>query len=235
MKAKLLDLYCGAGGAAMGYHQAGFDVVGVDIRPQPRYPFAFVQADALKYVAAHGHEFDVIHASPPCQAYTRLRGLVESRAGRKRDYPDLVAPTREALRATGRIYVIENVDGAPLENPIMLCGEMFGLRVFRHRYFETNLFLLAPSHPKHPRGSTTNAYHARSGFANGATHIGVYGDAYILSDGKVAMGIDWMVRRELNQAIPPAYTRWLGEQLLAHYFSEDHHANEPKRLPVQLA
>jgi len=231
---RLLDLYCGAGGASMGYHQAGFEVVGVDIRPQSRYPFAFVQADALEYVAAHGHEFDVIHASPPCQAYTRLRSLVEGKTGRKRDYPDLVAPTREALRDTGKIYVIENVAGAPLQNPIMLCGEMFGLRVFRHRYFETNVFLLAPSHPRHPRGSTTNAYHARSGFANGATHIGVYGDAYILADGKAAMDIDWMVRRELNQAIPPAYTRWLGEQLIAHYFPEYDYADQSQRLSRQL-
>ena len=227
---RLLDLYCGAGGAAMGYHQAGFAVVGVDIRPQPRYPFAFVQADALEYVAAHGHEFDVIHASPPCQAYTRLRRLVEGKTGRRKDYPDLVAPTREALRATGKIYVIENVAGAPLQNPIMLCGEMFGLRVFRHRYFEVNVFLLAPPHPRHPRGSTTNAYRGRSSFADGATHIGVYGDAYILADGKAAMGIDWMVRRELSQAIPPAYTRWLGEQLIAHYFPEYDHANRSEQI-----
>ena len=216
-KPRLLDLFCGAGGASMGYHQAGFEVVGVDIRPQPRYPFEFVQADALEYVAAHGHEFDVIHASPPCQAYTRLRRLVEGKIGRKRDYPDLVAPTREALRATGKIYVIENVGGAPLQDPIMLCGEMFGLRVFRHRYFEVSVFLLAPPHPRHPRGSTTMAYRSRSSFANGATHIGVYGNAFDVEDGRVAMGIDWMTRRELSQAIPPAYTRWIGEQILAYY------------------
>ena len=217
-KPKLLDLFCGAGGASMGYHHAGFEVVGVDIRPQPRYPFAFVQADALEYVAAHGHEFDVIHASPPCQAYTRLRRLVEGKTGQKRAYPDLVAPTREALRATGRIYVIENVEGAPLEHPIMLCGEMFGLRVFRHRFFEVSVFLLAPPHPKHPRGSTTASHRGgNSSFANGATHITVAGNAYRAEDGRVAMGIDWMTRRELSQAIPPAYTRWVGEQFPAHY------------------
>ncbi len=219
-KPRLLDLFCGAGGASMGYHQAGFEVVGVDIRPQPRYPFAFVQADALEYVAAHGHEFDVIHASPPCQAYTRLRRLVEGKTGRKRAYPDLVAPTREALRATGKIYVIENVEGAPLKHPIMLCGEMFGLRVFRHRFFEVSVFLLAPPHPKHPRGSTTVSHRGgNSSFAHGATHITVAGNAYHAEDGRVAMGIHWMTRRELSQAIPPAYTRWIGEQLLAHYLS----------------
>ncbi len=145
---------------------------------------------------------------------------MEGKTGRKRDYPDLVAPTREALRATGKIYVIENVGGAPLQDPIMLCGEMFGLRVFRHRYFEVSVFLLAPPHPRHPRGSTTIAYRSRSSFANGATHIGVYGNAFDVEDGRVAMGIDWMTRRELSQAIPPAYTRWIGEQLLAHYLPE---------------
>ncbi len=227
---RLLDLFCGAGGAAMGYHQAGFEVVGVDIRPQPRYPFAFVQADALEYVAAHGHEFDMIHASPPCQAYSRLRKLVEAKTGRKRAYPDLVAPTREALRATGKIYVIENVQGAPLIEPIMLCGEMFGLRVFRHRFFEVSVFLLAPPHPRHPQGSTTNAYRGRSSFADGATHIGVHGKSFCVADARAAMGIDWMVQRELTQAIPPAYTRWIGEQLLAFYLTEFGHADQSERL-----
>lgn len=160
--------------------------------------------------------------------------LVGGKTGRKRDYPDLVAPTREALQAAGKIHVIENVAGAPLENPIMLCGEMFGLQVFRHRYFETNVFLLAPPHPKHPRGSTTNAYRGRSSFASGATHIGAYGAAYILADAKIAMNINWMTRRELSQAIPPAYTRGLGEQPIAHYFPEYDHADQSQRLSRQL-
>lgn len=199
----------------MGYAKAGFDVVGVDIEPQPSYPFRFVQADALEFVRKHGREFEVIHASPPCQAYTHIRKLVEARVGQK-DYPDLIAATREALKATGRVYVIENVPGAPLENPILLCGEMFGLKVFRHRLFESNVFLLAPPHPRHPPGSTTNAYRGMSAFRYGATHISVAGNNFRLEDAKVAMEIDWMrTRREISQAIPPAYTEWIGRQLRA--------------------
>lgn len=209
---RVLDLFCGAGGASMGYHQTGFAVVGVDIAPQPHYPFVFHQADALAYLAEHGQEYDLIHASPPCQAYTRLRGLVEARGGEK-EYPDLVHATRAALQAVGVPYVIENVEGAPLQSPLMLCGTMFNLRVFRHRYFETSIFMLAPPHGKHPAGSTTMAYRGHSAFANGATHIGVYGNAFSAVDGRLAMDIDWMSKKELSQAIPPAYTRWLGTQL----------------------
>jgi len=201
----------------MGYSLAGFaDITGVDIAPQPSYPFEFVQAEALEFLAAHGHEYDIIHASPPCQAYSRIRGLVEARLG-PREYPDLIAATRNLLMASGAIYVIENVPGAPLINPIMLCGTMFGLRVFRHRLFEIgpNIFMLAPPHQRHPRGSTTNAYRGQSAFAHGATHICVAGANFSVADAKVAMGIDWMkTRREISQAIPPAYTKWIGEQLI---------------------
>ena len=217
---RLLDLFCGAGGASMGYHLAGFDVTGVDINPQPSYPFEFYQADALEFLAERGHEYDVIHASPPCQAYTSICQLVEARHGRQ-DYPDLVEPTRDALKATGKIYIIENVPGAPLIEPIMLCGEMFGLKVFRHRLFEISIFLLAPSHPRHPKHSTTNAYRGVSAFSHGATHISVTGNNFRLEDAKIAMGIDWMkTRREISQAIPPAYTRWIGERLLETVWKE---------------
>jgi DNA (cytosine-5)-methyltransferase 1 len=142
---RLLDLFCGAGGAAMGYHRAGFDeIVGVDIEPQPRYPFAFFQGDALEYCAAHGSEFDAIHASPPCQAYTRMaRGLLESQ-GRGREYPDLIHATRSALHLAGVVSVIENVPGAPLLGPVMLCGSSFGLLVQRHRLFESTVPMLVP-------------------------------------------------------------------------------------------
>ncbi|GIW60772.1 MAG: hypothetical protein KatS3mg087_1838 [Patescibacteria group bacterium] len=154
MRPKLLDLFCGAGGAGMGYHLAGFDVTGVDIKPQPSYPFRFVQADAFEFLEEFGHEYDVIHASPPCQAHTPVRNINKNLYNRDR-YPDLIEQTRSALRETGKIYVIENVVGAPLVNPILLCGEMFGLRVFRHRLFEVNRFILAPPHPKHSRTSTS--------------------------------------------------------------------------------
>ena len=131
---KLLDLFCGAGGAAMGYHRAGFDdITGVDIKPMPRYPFKFIQGDALEYLAAHGAEYDVIHASPPCQAYSIMQHANHMR----KDHPDLVDSVRDALKQTGKPWIIENVPGAPLIDPILLCGLSFGLRVIRHRLFES--------------------------------------------------------------------------------------------------
>jgi DNA (cytosine-5)-methyltransferase 1 len=128
---------------------------------------------------------------------------------------DLVAATRTALQETRRPYVIENVPGAPLIEPMMLCGLMFGLRVIRHRLFESNVFMLAPSHRSHAR-VYTNAFAGVSGFRHGATHICVKGNNFIADDARAAMGIDWMLARELTQAIPPAYTRWIGEQLIAY-------------------
>jgi DNA (cytosine-5)-methyltransferase 1 len=131
---RLLDLFCGAGGAGMGYHRAGFEVVGVDIKPQPRYPFEFHRADALEYLNQHWREFDIIHASPPCQFYSRATKM----NGTKHNHPDLLQPTIDALDATGKPYIVENVPGAPMKNYLMLCGTMFGLRVFRHRLFVTS-------------------------------------------------------------------------------------------------
>jgi DNA (cytosine-5)-methyltransferase 1 len=214
-KPRLLDLFCGAGGAAMGYSRAGFDVVGVDIKPQPHYPFEFRQADAIEYLSETGAEgFDLIHASPPCQAYSRLRHLPWLR---EKEYWDSIPPTRAALRAIGKPYVIENVEDAPIDG-IFLCGTMFGLRwpdgrpLYRHRPFETTAaFLLAPGHPKHnrtlvpgrllkDRGRLNNGY-VIGGHQNGLRAMG-------------AMGIDWMTGNELSQAIPPAYTEWLGRQLM---------------------
>lgn len=220
MRPLLLDLYCGAGEAARGYSAAGFNVVGVDIAPQPHYPYEFHQSDAIEFVLRHGREFDLIHASPPCQAYSTVRWLVEARCG-PRNYPDLVALTREALCRVGRPYVIENVPGAPLVDPILLCGEMFGLRVFRHRLFETSFFLLAPPHPRHPRKATTNAYRGISGFRYGATHINVAGNNFILEDAKIAMGLHCdMTRKEITQAIPPAYTEFVGLSFLRQRLEE---------------
>lgn len=142
---RLLDLFCGAGGAAMGYHRAGFEVVGVDIKPQPRFPFEFHQGDALEFCERHGHEFDAIHASPPCQAFTSLRNSWNAKT-----HPNLLPQTRELLYRCGRRFVIENVPGAPLVNPFLLCGTMFrlgceGAELRRHRYFESpGLSVLAP-------------------------------------------------------------------------------------------
>jgi len=201
---RLLDLFCGAGGAGMGYSRAGFDeIVGVDIKAQPRYPFTFVRGDALN-PPLRLEDFDVIHASPPCQAHTTLRAVD------KRDYADLIPATRALLIASGRPYIIENVPGAPLVDPIRLCGAMFnGLRVYRHRLFESNMQLPEPGHPKglHKIRATgtqrgRKAHYASGGFITITGDVGTYcGDA---------MEIDWMNGNELSQAIPPAYTIWIG-------------------------
>jgi DNA (cytosine-5)-methyltransferase 1 len=205
-KPRLLDLFCGAGGAAVGYHRAGFDVVGVDIKPQPNYPFEFWQADALDPTIFYW--FDAIHASPPCQAYSRARIL------RNREHPDLVAAVRDLLVATGLPYVIENVPGAPLRDPTVLCGTSFGLaadgfELRRHRLFETSFpaMSLPCSHllPALPIfGHSPNGDFMRR-----------YGRGFDASLRYAAMGIDWMNRNELSEAIPPAYTEHIGGYLMA--------------------
>lgn len=207
MTRTLLDLFCGAGGAARGYQLAGFYVTGVDIKPQPRYAGdAFIQGDALEYIAAHGHEFDAIHASPPCQAYSPLRALAPDK-----EYADLMAPTRRALVVVERPWVIENVMSAPLLGGIVLCGGMFGLRTYRHRRFESSVFMWQPPHPPHIVRTSTKG--RRRAWDDGL-HVSVTGDVgtYV---GREAMGIDWMTGDELSEAIPPAYTRFIGERLMA--------------------
>jgi DNA (cytosine-5)-methyltransferase 1 len=215
---RLLDLFCGAGGAAMGYHRAGFDVVGVDIDPQEDYPFEFVCDDALDYLRDFYYDravppFDAIHASPPCQAYSAGARM---RTGTAKDHPRLIEPVRNLLIETGLPYVIENVPEAPLRSPMRLCGSQFGLAVRRHRAFESNVLLLS----------------------NGCTHgyqdivVGVYGDhpedsvirkghpavrARDIAHAQEAMGIYWTSSwHSLKEAIPPAYTQFIGEQLLSH-------------------
>lgn len=202
----LLDLFCGAGGAAMGYHRAGFDVIGVDIAPQPNYPFEFHQADAMTYPL---DGFALIHASPPCQKFTAYR----RRGGGVGDsYPDLIAPVRDALEATGAPYVIENVPGAPLIGPVLLCGSSFGLDVRRHRLFEASTPLTAPScdHASQPPRfpCATNRSNLRR-----TVEIGVW--RIPLPVQQQAMGIDWTTLRELSNAIPPAYTEHIGAQMHA--------------------
>lgn len=194
----------------MGYSRAGFDVTGIDLSPQPRYPFAFVQADALAYVAAHGHEYDAIHASPPCQRYSR--GTKQSQTAA--NHPDLIAACRTALRATGVPYVIENVADARawLHDPILLCGGMFpGLRTYRHRLFECSFFLLAPPHQAHRVPSPRSNVYVPGQFMT------IYGHVSPVSKAREAMGIDWaMTQYETAQAIPPAYTHFVGLALLTH-------------------
>ena len=215
---KLLDLFCKAGGAAKGYTDAGFDVVGVDIKNQKRYPFEFIQADALEVLQDNTFidQFDFIHASPPCQTHSSTKHLRQAQ-GRTTSQIDLIPQTRSSLedvlnrnRLIG--YVIENVQGAPLINPITLCGSYFGLGVRRHRLFESNLKLKG-----------TNCRHEEQG-----RPIGVYGSmrdnipsggrtAHTMEEASNAMGIDWMIWTELVEAIPPAYTSHIGDQMLWIY------------------
>ena len=207
---RLLDLFCGAGGAALGYHRAGFDIVGVDQAPQPRFPYAFVQADAMELSREYLASFDVIHASPPCQAYSDLA----ARNGNADDWPQLIEPVRDMLAATGRPYVIENVEGAPLRDYIVLCGTMFpGLRVLRHRLFEANFAILVPPHPRrHPLCHTTDKrkrhYGKTDEWRDFVTVTG--GGNCSVAAARDAMGIDWMTKVEINEAIPPAYTEHIG-------------------------
>jgi DNA (cytosine-5)-methyltransferase 1 len=219
---RLLDAFCGAGGAGVGYHRAGFDVVGVDIKPQPRYPFEFHQGDALEFIREHGREFDAIHASPPCQSYLNLTRLNES-LGRAHDHPDLIDGTRAALTATGRVYAIENVVGAPLVTPIRLCGTSFGLPLRRHRLFESNVGMLgmpcAHSRFTEPKFFTSDRPAGQKRFS---TVVQVYG---VVRPGRVqewpaAMGIDWMTHEELRLAIPPVFTEFIGRQLMTALAAE---------------
>lgn len=206
----LLDLFCGAGGAAVGYWRAGFNVVGVDIVPQRRYPFTFVQADALKVLRGQifrkGIEgFAAIHASPPCEAYSHTQQI------RGYDYPALIAPTRKLLRKVGKPYVIENVVGArnELRSPIMLCGAMFPeLRVYRHRLFETNFPVAAPPHPPHVARQTKMGRWPVDG-----EFMHVVGNFCGIEQARKAMDIPWMSRDELKEAIPPAFSNYIGGKI----------------------
>jgi DNA (cytosine-5)-methyltransferase 1 len=212
---RLLDLFCCAGGAGVGYNRAGFDVVGVDIVDRPRYPYTFIQADAMKLDPEFVASFDAIHASPPCQSYSDLA----KRNGNGDEWPRLVEPVREMLIKSGRPYVIENVEGAPLLDPVVLCGTMFPqLRVLRHRLFEANFKIVPPPHRKHPKVHTFDKRKSHYGKTNEWTDfVQVTGGGNCsLAAAREAMGIDWMTKGEINEAIPPAYTELIGRQLLAH-------------------
>ena len=207
----LLDLFCCEGGAATGYHRAGFDVIGVDIDPQPNYPFPFVQADALN-PPFDLTRFDAIHASPPCQAYSTIT------ADQSR-HPRLIGPIRDLLRSTGLPYVIENVEGARLEldHPVRLCGSGFGLRVRRHRYFETNWTLWGMPCVHGGQGRPTGVYgypQNHEYLRPDGTHRGA--KATSIDDARDAMGMPWASWNGCTQAIPPAYTEHIGRQLLEH-------------------
>lgn len=236
---RILDLFCGAGGAARGYHAAGWDVTGVDIEPQPNYPHTFLQRDAIAFLKAlldgrsfqfvggdyyRLEDFAAIHASPPCSFYTELQSVVDTRG----DHEELITPLRELLEATGLLYVIENVPGAHhwMRNPVRLCGSAFELgahvddgefyELRRHRLFETNFGMLAPG-CWHRRGKTIGLYGDHARFERRYTGPESQANSVdSLRYGSEAMGIDWMTWDELKDAIPPAYTELIGHQLLAH-------------------
>lgn len=209
---RILDLCCCQGGASRGYVDAGFDVVGVDINPQPRYPFDFVKADAIAVLLDHHfiQTFDAIHASFPCQAF--LTGTLSPAI----PVPDLVTPGRALLNATGLPWVMENVMSAPLDEyrSVYLCGGMFGLRTYRHRRFEYGggFTLEQPVHPKHV---IRTAHKARRAAWDAGLHASITGDTGTYM-GPEAMGITWMSGNGLSEAIPPAYTERVGRRLLAH-------------------
>lgn len=230
-----LDLFCGAGGASMGLHRAGFDVTGVDIRPQPRYPFRFVQGDGLR-PPFDLSQFDFIWASPPCQAHTSLRKMWNAKP-----HADLIPQTRALLEESGVPYAIENVPGSPLRATVRLCGTMFGLRtpcgaeLRRHRYFETNIAILSPccSHGRHVLG--VYGGHVR----DRCRTITITGNTpqqnvvrnrvrktFSVSDAQAAMEIDWMTMEGLSQAIPPAYSEFIGRAAIAN---RDHITTEQTR------
>lgn len=204
-KPLLLDLYCGAGGAAMGYSRAGYQVIGVDIKPQKNYPFEFHQCDALAYLDwACGDFFDVIHASPPCQRYSKMSNC---RPGLADGYPDLIGPTRERLERLGVPYIIENVEGAPLVDPVMLCPQMFGRELYRHRLFETNFPLEQPAHPPHIKPAS------KAGHWKPGTVMSIAGHIAPIAMARELMGIDWTTREELAEAIPPYFTEYIGRAI----------------------
>lgn len=210
---RALDLFCCAGGASAGLYAAGFDVVGVDIEPQPNYPFPFIQADAL-FASLRG--FDFVWASPPCQRYSDL-----AKRNRNADqHPDLIPPTRRLLKASGvGAWVIENVEGAPLVDPVMLCGTMFaGLRVLRHRLFEASFTIEPPPHGKHPKVHTHDRRKTHFGKTNERMDfVQVTGGGNCtIAAAKDAMGIGWMTKDEINQAIPPAYAEYIGRAALQY-------------------
>lgn len=219
---KLLDAFCCEGGSTAGYQAAGFHVTGIDLDPRPAYPGdAFIQGDAIEYIRAHGHEYDAIHASPPCQRYSAA-----TPHHRRDEWPDLIAPTRQALNEVGKPWVLENVEGARrhLDHAIRLCGSSFGLRVRRHRWFESDV-LLMPLPCEHAAQGAPIGVYGQHGDLNGGvgrpggTSRGV--KARDLDEARTAMGMPWATWRGCVEAIPPAYTEWIGTQLAAHIRQEN--------------
>lgn len=215
---RLLDLFCGVGGAADGYRRAGFTrIIGVDIKHQPRFPvyldrFQFIQADAIEYLRAHGNEFDAIHASPPCQAHSALRHLHP-----ENDYECFIDRTRDLLAILPVPWVIENVMGAPLRTPVMLCGSAFGLKVRRHRIFESNIQLRGTSCRHKEQGAPIDVSGTGGQRVNRRKddHGGACNKPKNQAHAQMLMEMPWANRYGISQAIPPAYTEFIGKQLIS--------------------
>jgi DNA (cytosine-5)-methyltransferase 1 len=208
---RLLDLYCKAGGASKGYADAGFDVVGIDIKKQKRYPYEFIQADCLEILQdmEYLRTFDVITASPPCQTHSRTKHLRDAQ-GKSTDKVDLIPQTRQALIESGKPYVIENVPGAPLVNPVQFCGSSFGLKVRRHRLFESSIGIVGSVCKHKEQGKPVGIYGSMRDEIPQGGHT-----AKTIEQAREAMGIEWMIWGELVEAIPPRYTYEIGKQLLS--------------------
>jgi DNA (cytosine-5)-methyltransferase 1 len=207
-----LDLFCCQGGASQGLYNAGFQVVGIDIKPQPNYPFPFILADAITTLP---RRFDFVWASPPCQAHTLAQRIQGN------EHPDLIEPTRKMLRASGIPYVIENVVGAPLENPILLCGSMFGLETYRHRLFECSFPIACPEHPNHIASTTKMGRPVKPG-----EMMHIVGNFSGVDRARSIMETPWMSRDGLREAIPPAYAEYIGLAAMTHIKSSNLQAAE---------
>jgi len=211
----------------MGYHRAGFEIMGVDVRPQPDYPFNLVCMDAIQFCADHGHEYDAIHASPPCQAYTGMRNLAGARQCDLPEYPDLIDATREALQAVGRLWIIENVQRSPLRTQFILCGASFGLtHLARHRHFESSHLFPAPPKCRHYQEAYTVAVYGSRPDGRRVSYRNhrLCRVASSVCEAQALMGISWTADwRALCEAIPPAYTEWIGRWMIKFLEIGDSH------------
>jgi DNA (cytosine-5)-methyltransferase 1 len=216
---KLLDLFCGAGGASVGYHKAGFEVTGIDLKHGKRYPFTYIKGNVKEYLNDEFlKDFDVIHASPPCQTHSITQNLRKAQ-GKQTKKIDMLDEVRDALIKSKKPYIIENVPGAPLINPIRICGSSFNLKVRRHRYFESNINLTGSICDHETQGKPIGIYgqlnDTPKGKRRSTGEIIIGGStAKDITEARFAMNINWMIWGELVEAIPPAYTEYIGKQVI---------------------